>query len=57
MRKSNLLKSFLNDQLGTVAVMTGLAIVPLFIAAGAAIDFARFNAAQTPRSHRHAASW
>ena len=47
MRKSNILKSFLNDQLGTVAVMTGLAIVPLLLAAGAAIDFARFNAAQT----------
>ncbi len=47
MRKTNPLKSFLNDQLGTVAVMTGLAIVPLLLAAGAAIDFARFNAAQT----------
>jgi Flp pilus assembly protein TadG len=47
MRNKSTFKSFMNDQLGTVAVMTGLAIVPLLLAAGAAIDFARLNAAQT----------
>jgi Flp pilus assembly protein TadG len=47
MTKTFKFKSFMNDQLGTVAVMTGLALVPLLLAAGAAIDFARLNSAQT----------
>jgi Flp pilus assembly protein TadG len=40
-------KSLLRDQAGTIAVMTGLVTVPLMLAAGAAIDFVRLNAAQT----------
>ncbi len=42
-----LLQRFAADQKGTIAVMAGLSAVPLVLAAGAAIDFVRFNAAQT----------
>ncbi len=41
------LKRFAQDQKGTVAVMSGLVAIPLFLMAGTAIDFARFNGAQT----------
>ena len=40
-------KSFLKDSSGNVAIMYALAALPLFLAAGAAIDMARFNSAQT----------
>jgi von Willebrand factor type A domain/Putative Flp pilus-assembly TadE/G-like len=42
-----LMQRFATDQKGTVAIMAGLTAVPLMLAAGAAIDFVRFNAAQT----------
>jgi Flp pilus assembly protein TadG len=42
-----LLNRFKADQNGTIAVMAALAIVPMMLAAGAAVDFVRFNAAQT----------
>jgi Flp pilus assembly protein TadG len=38
---------FRRDASGSLGVMAGLAAVPLLLAAGAAIDFARFNNAQT----------
>ena len=40
-------KFFLKDSSGNVAIMYALAALPLFLAAGAAIDMARFNSAQT----------
>ena len=40
-------KSFLRDSAGNIAVMYALVALPLFLAAGAAIDMARFNSAQT----------
>ncbi len=43
----SLMKRFAADQKGTVAAMLAIAAVPLFIAAGAAIDFVRLTAAQT----------
>ena len=42
-----LLKHFNADQNGTIAVMAALAAVPMLLATGAAVDFVRFNAAQT----------
>jgi Flp pilus assembly protein TadG len=41
------LKTFARNQKGTMALMFGLTAVPLVLAAGAAIDYARYNAAQT----------
>jgi Flp pilus assembly protein TadG len=43
----NICKRFANDQKGTVAVLSALVAIPLFLATGAAVDFARFNGAQT----------
>ncbi len=40
-------KSFLRDSSGNIAVMYALVALPLFLAAGAAIDMARYNSAQT----------
>ncbi len=40
-------KRFTNDQKGTIAVMMGLAVIPMTVASGAAIDFVRFNSGQT----------
>ena len=42
-----LLNRFTNDQTGTIAVMAALTAVPMLLATGAAVDFVRFNAAQT----------
>ncbi len=42
-----LLSRFSVDQKGTIAVMAALAAVPIMLATGAAVDFVRFNAAQT----------
>lgn len=42
-----LLSRFSADQKGTIAVMAALAAVPIMLATGAAVDFVRFNAAQT----------
>lgn len=41
------LKRFASNQQGSIAVMYALAAVPVMLAAGAAIDFVRFNAVQT----------
>ena len=46
-KAKSLLKRFAADQNGTIAVMAGLAAIPLMLAAGAAIDFARYHNAQT----------
>jgi Flp pilus assembly protein TadG len=43
----SLFKRFAFDQKGTFTVMAGLTAVPLMLAAGVAIDFVRFNSAQT----------
>jgi Flp pilus assembly protein TadG len=43
----NLTKQFWADQTGTIAVMAGIAAVPMVLAAGAAIDFNQFNSART----------
>jgi Flp pilus assembly protein TadG len=40
------LKSYVSQQDGNVAILFALSVVPMFLAAGAAIDFARFSAAQ-----------
>ncbi len=39
-------KSFTWSERGNVGIMCALTVLPMFLAAGAAIDFARFNAAQ-----------
>jgi Flp pilus assembly protein TadG len=44
---ASLFKRFTADQKGNVAIMLGLAIVPFIMAAGAAIDYGRYNGAQT----------
>jgi Flp pilus assembly protein TadG len=44
---NNLVKRFFADQSGTIAVMTGIAAIPMVLAAGVAIDFNQFNTAQT----------
>ncbi len=41
------LQLFKRDQKGTIAVMAALCAIPIFLAAGTAIDFVRLNAAQT----------
>jgi Flp pilus assembly protein TadG len=46
-KPSSLFKRFKADQSGNVALMLGLAIVPFFLAAGAAIDFGRYTGAST----------
>jgi Flp pilus assembly protein TadG len=43
----NIFKRFTGDQDGTIAVMFALSTVPILLATGAAVDFVRFNAAQT----------
>jgi Flp pilus assembly protein TadG len=40
-------KQFLKSQSGNVAILFGLSLVPLAVAAGVAIDMSRFNAART----------
>lgn len=39
------LKAFCNNQLGSISQIAAVAIVPMFLCAGAAIDFARINEA------------
>jgi Flp pilus assembly protein TadG len=46
-KSSSLFKRFKADQSGNVALMFGLAVVPFFLAAGAAIDFGRYSGAST----------
>ena len=43
----NILKRFLINSSGTIAVTYALSLVPILAAAGAAIDFARFSSMQT----------
>lgn len=40
-------KSFRQNQKGTTAVLFALSVVPMLIAAGAAVDYARYNNAET----------
>jgi Flp pilus assembly protein TadG len=47
LKLKNILKRFTGDQNGTIAVMFALSTVPILLATGAAVDFVRFNAAQT----------
>lgn len=44
---TSLFKRFKANQSGGIAIMTGFAAIPLMLAAGAAIDFARYTASQT----------
>ena len=46
-KAKSMLKQFCADQNGTIAVMVGLSAIPLLLAAGAAVDFARYSGAQT----------
>lgn len=45
-KAGSLLRSFRRDARGNVAIFTGLAAIPLFIAAGVAIDVARASRSQ-----------
>jgi Flp pilus assembly protein TadG len=46
-KPASLFERFKVDQKGNVALMLGFAIVPFFLAAGAAIDFGRYSGAKT----------
>ena len=46
-RTASLLKTFARNQKGTAAITFALSIVPVLLAAGAAIDYARYSVAKT----------
>ncbi len=46
-RLGNALKSYTASKGGNVGILFALSVIPMFLAAGAAIDFARFTAAQS----------